>query len=32
MSGTDWTDQTAATLASELAKPNAKIEFGTIKE
>lgn len=27
-----WTDEIAATIASELAKPNAKIELGTIKE
>jgi preprotein translocase subunit SecD len=32
ISNPDWTDETAAAIAGELAKPNAKIEFGAVKE
>jgi preprotein translocase subunit SecD len=32
ISDVDWTDEAAAALANELANPNAKIEFGTIKK
>jgi preprotein translocase subunit SecD len=32
ISDVGWTDEVAAAIASELAKPNAKIELGTVKE
>jgi preprotein translocase subunit SecD len=32
ISDVDWTDEVAAAIANDLAKPNAKIELGTIKE
>jgi hypothetical protein len=32
ISDVGWTDEVAAAIASELAKPNAKIELGPIKE
>jgi preprotein translocase subunit SecD len=32
ISDVGWTDEAAAALANEIAKPNATIELGTIKE
>jgi preprotein translocase subunit SecD len=32
ISDVSWTDEVAAAIAGELAKPNAKIELGPIKE
>jgi preprotein translocase subunit SecD len=32
ISDVGWTDEAAAAIANELAKPAAKIEFGTIKQ